>query len=415
MRYLTAQECKARVAKGGNQQVRAAPSLYLRVQGASAAWQFRAKFEGKSRFLGLGRFGEKTLAIASQEAAALRERVKAGENVFDSPHPAPAVASRAAGGAPAGDTFQEVAEAHIKSHRVGWKNSKHAAQWENTLKTYAFPRLGSMRCRDIKTDDVLAVLEPIWKEKHETATRVRMRIEAILDAAKARGMRNPDSSNPAAWKGHLKLLLPTISKAKRVQHHAAMPYPEVPAYVQSLSEQSSMSASALRFTILTACRTGEVIGARWGEFDLDAGLWKIPKGRIKAVREHWVPLSRQAVALLRALPRMDGSDVVFHSPKTGRAGEIRPLSNMAMLELLRDDFDGLTVHGFRSSFRDWAGETTAHPREVIEHALAHRIPDAAEAAYARGTLLDKRRLLMQDWADYLDTPQANAAEGAAGE
>ncbi len=405
---ITAAEVR-KLANGPDGKFRIAKGLSLRVRARSASWIFRGTWEGKESEIWIGTGESLSLHEAEAAAADLRARLRRGEDVFATKR-AEKAATKAESARVEDETFAAVAEAHIKSHRVGWKNSKHADQWENTLKTYAHPRLGSMRCRDIKTADVLAVLEPIWKEKHETATRVRMRIEAILDAAKARGMRDPDSSNPAAWKGHLKLLLPTISKAKRVQHHAAMPYAEVPAYAQTLCEQSSMSASALRFTILTACRTGEVIGARWGEFDLDAGLWKIPKERMKALREHWVPLPSQATALLRALPRMDGSDVVFHSPKTGRAGEIRPLSNMAMLELLRDDCEGLTVHGFRSSFRDWAGETTAHPREVIEHALAHRIPDAAEAAYARGTLLDKRRLLMQDWADYLDAPREATSE-----
>lgn len=240
---------------------------------------------------------------------------------------------------------------------------------------------------------MLAALTPIWSDKHETATRVRQRIEAVLSAAKARGLRFGE--NPAAWRGHLDALLPTISKRKRVEHHAAMPWQDVPAFMAELRSRQSMSGWALQFTILTACRTGEVIGARWGEIDLERALWVVPAARMKAHVEHRVPLAEPALALLRELPRMDGSDAVFW-------GSRRPtISNMAMLELLRGMRPGLTVHGFRSAFRDWAAEATNFPAEVVEMALAHTIPNQVEAAYRRGDLLDKRRELMQAWAAYL--------------
>jgi integrase len=278
--------------------------------------------------------------------------------------------------------------------KPGWKNPKHGDQWINTLRAYAFPVFGGKAVSEVTTDDVLSALTPMWQTKHETATRVRQRIEAVLSAAKARGLRSGE--NPAAWRGHLDSLLPTISKRRRVEHHPAMPWQDVPAFMSELRLRSSMSAWALQFTILTARRTGEVIGARWPEIDLRAGLWTIPAARMKAQREHRVPLSHQALALLKALPRTDGSDAVFW-------GARKPtISNMAMLELLRGMRPGMTVHGFRSSFRDWAAESTSFPSEVIEMPLAHTIGNQVEAAYRRGDLLDKRRELMQAWAGYLE-------------
>ncbi len=399
MRNLNTQKCLALARKGGESETRVAPSLYLRVRGGSADWQFKGMRDGKAQRVTIGRFDSVPLVDAVAQAADLRLRFKRGENVFAIP-----VAATQTGG----DTFREVAEDLIQAMRPGRKNAKHADQWSNTLETYAYPLLGPMRVSEISTEHVLAVLSPIWNEKHETATRVRMRMEAVLRAAKARRLRTGE--NPAAWRDNLQALLPTISKKRRVVHHAAMPYADVPAYMHLLSTQTSISANALRLAILTACRTGEVIGATWPELDLDGALWTIPERRMKAQREHRVPLSRQAIALLRALPRMDGSDVVFWSPKSGPNGEVRPLSNMAMLELLRGDHDGMTVHGFRSSFRDWAAEATPFPSEVVEMALAHVVANQVEAAYRRGDLLDKRRELMQDWADHLDRLKAGGAD-----
>ncbi|MGE0106499.1 MAG: tyrosine-type recombinase/integrase [Thiomonas sp.] len=252
---------------------------------------------------------------------------------------------------------------------------------------------------EVTTADVLAVLRAIWSDKHETATRVRQRIEAVLSAAKARGLRSGE--NPAAWRGHLDAVLPTISKRRRVEHHPAMAWADLPAFMAELRQRSSMSAWALQFTILTACRTGEVIGAQWPEIDLDAGLWTIPANRMKAQREHRVPLTPAVVDLLRALPRQDGGAVFWGARKPA-------ISNMAMLELLRGMRPGLTVHGFRSAFRDWAAESTSFPSEVVEMALAHTIANQVEAAYRRGDLLEKRRELMQAWADYLDKLKAGA-------
>lgn len=397
---ITAQAAKR--LSGIDGMHRAGPGLYLRVRGGSALWMCRFMQAGKAHEISLGAFSSLTLAAAVAQAADLRARLRAGEalparspNRPAEPVPAPVAPT----------TFRDVSERLWESMRPGWKNPKHAEQWISTLRMYAFPIFGDKSVGEVVTDDVLATLEPIWQDKHETATRVRQRIEAVLSAAKARGLRSGE--NPAAWRGHLDALLPTISKKRRVVHYPAMLFGDVPAFMCELRQRSNMSAWALQFAILTACRTGEVIGARWREFDLQSGLWVVPAERMKAQREHRVPLARQALELLRALPRMDGSDVVFWGGKARKprpdlpAGAIAPISNMAMLQLLRGTRPGLTVHGFRSSFRDWAAENTAFPAEVVEMALAHTIQNQVEAAYRRGDLLDKRRELMRDWADYL--------------
>ena len=367
---------------------RVAPGLYLRVRGPSASWIFRAMVDGRDRDLSLGPFESISLAEAAAKAAELRLRVKRGEGVavFGARAQAAAAAERE-------DTFRRVAEIYIETKRAGWKNAKHAAQWSSTLETYAYPRIGEKPVADITADHVLDVLLPIWVSKNETALRLRGRIESILDAARVRGLRS--GPNPATYQGNLELLLPEVSRRARIVHHAAMAWRNLPAFMSELRQRANMSAWALQCTILTACRTGEVIGARWPEIDLDGALWAIPAARMKARREHRVPLSPQAVELLRALPRMDESDMVFW-------GARKPtISNMAMLELLRGMRPGLTVHGFRSAFRDWAAENTTFPAEVVEMALAHTIANQVEAAYRRGDLLEKRRELMQAWSDYL--------------
>lgn len=370
---------------------RVAPGLYLRVASASSAyWMLRySKTVGgkvKTTEMSLGRHADMTLAQAVAKATELRSVRR--ESGID-----PRTIHR--GQFESGSTFESVARDLIASKRAGWKNAKHAAQWETTLLTYAYPVIGDRDVADVDTAAVLEVLRPIWSTKHETATRLRQRIEAVLTAAKVRGLRSGE--NPAAWRGHLAALLPTIPKKARVRHHPAMPWQELPAYMAELRQRDSVSARALEFTILTACRTGEVIGACWDEIDLDHAVWIIPKERMKAKIAHRVALTAATVDLVRALPRRDKTDWVFWAL---RKGEPYRLSNMAMLELLRGMRPGLTVHGFRSTFRDWAGETTHHPREIIEHALAHQIPDAAEAAYRRGDALERRRALMRDWSEY---------------
>ena len=293
-------------------------------------------------------------------------------------------------------TFSQAAERYINANRSEWRNAKHGEQWANTLKTYADPIIGKLDVSEIETAHIVSILEPIWSTKTETAKRVRGRIENVLDWATFAKFRKGD--NPARWRGHLDKALPRPSKVAKSVSHPAMPYPALSAFVARLREREGVSARALEFTILTAARTGEVIGAKWGEFNLDGKIWTIPAERMKAQKEHDVPLSARAVEILKALPRE--GEYVFPGARAKK-----PLSNMAMLELLRGmhGTTGLVVHGFRSTFRDWAGEMTAHPREVIEHALAHQLADKAEKAYQRGTLLPKRVRLMDDWAKFCAT------------
>ena len=297
-------------------------------------------------------------------------------------------------------TFDQCAAAYIEAHRAGWKNAKHITQWENTISTYASPIIGKLPVAVIDTPLVMKIVEPIWQTKTETASRLRGRIEAILDWATVRELRQGD--NPARLRGHLDHLL-----AKRLAsargHHAALPFVEIGAFMADLRKQEGIAAKALEFAIHAAARTGEVIGARWEEFDLTAGVWTIPAERMKAKKEHRVPLSARVIALLG--DQDEPGAFVFSGRRAGQ-----PLSNMAlMMTLRRMGRADLTAHGFRSTFRDWAGEVTAYPREVIEHALAHQLKDKAEAAYARGSLFDKRRRLMTDWANYCDQPGATSA------
>jgi len=292
-------------------------------------------------------------------------------------------------------TFEAAATMYIDTMRPSWKNEKHAQQWSNTLRTYAFPKLGQTACADITTEAVLSVLKPIWVAKNETATRLRGRIESVMDWAIASGHRSGE--NPAAWKGKLAHLLPAISKSDRVVHHAAMPYADIPEFIGQFQSNPSISAKALLFCILTVTRTNETIGAQWSEFDLKAGVWVIPKERMKLKREQRVPLAPEVIQLLKSIERSSDIDFVFSSREQNK-----PISNMAMLNFLKGTLQrtDLTVHGFRSTFRDWAAEVTSHRREVIEQSLAHSLADASEAAYQRGDYLDKRRLLMNDWATY---------------
>jgi integrase len=295
-----------------------------------------------------------------------------------------------------------MADQLIESMQDAWRNEKHRAQWTMTLRDYAKP-LRSRPVNGITTEDVLAVLQPIWRTKPETASRLRGRIERVLDAAKARGYRSGE--NPAMWRGHLQRLLPPRQKLTR-GHHAAMPYEDVPALVSVLRERMDISSRALEFTILTAARSGEVFGATWGEVDLKTKIWAVPAKRMKGGREHRVPLVDRAVELLEELKPLDGEvdprDLIFPGRKAGR-----PLSNMALNMLLRRLGHGdCTVHGFRSSFRDWAGECTEFPREIAEAALAHIVGDETERAYRRGDALEKRRRLMEVWAEFLNNGKA---------
>jgi integrase len=363
--------------------------LYLWTKASGAkVWTFRHTWEGKAREAGFGSVEAVSLADAREKAATWRAAIAAGRDpMADGDVPAAAVEVPTM-------TFKACCEAYIAAHGDGWKNAKHRQQWRNTLETYAEPVCGNQPVAAVDLALVMKVLEPIWREKPETAARLRGRIEAVLDWATVRGYRQGD--NPARWRGHLSHLLPARGKVQKVEHHAALPYDQIGAFMTDLRSRPAVAARALEFAILTACRTGEVLGATWSEIDLDAKLWIIPGPRMKAGREHRAPLSEPAVELLRQRVKNGRGEFVFPG-----ARKDRPLSQMSMLMLLRRMGRGdLTAHGFRSTFRDWAEEQTSFPGSVAEAALAHAVGDKVEAAYRRGDLLEKRRELMTAWANH---------------
>lgn len=373
--------------------------LYLQVRGPeNRSWLYRFKLHGKGHLMGLGTLADVSLAEAREAAMIARKLVRQDIDPI-----AQRKAARVDAAARAGlNTFSEVAEAYIQAHEPSWRNDKHRQQWRNTLDTYAAPVLGKVPVASVDVGAVMRVLEPIWREKTETASRLRGRIESVLDYATARGWRTGD--NPARWRGHLDNLLPNRSKVASVEHHAALPWQQIGAFMADLAKQVGASALALRFLILTATRTNETLGARWSEIGLTAKVWTVPATRMKANREHRVPLSDAALAVLTdaATMRISGAAGAFVFPGA-KAG--KPLSNMALLMLLRRmERDDLTAHGFRSTFRDWAAESTNHPRDVAEQALAHSLPDKVEAAYRRGDLIEKRRRLMADWGTFCGQP-----------
>lgn len=370
-------------------------NLYLRVSSnLTKTWAFYYKKDGKRTEMGLGSCGNISLEQAREKAAELRKQIAAGIDPLGERQRQEA--ERKAHNAKM-MTFQQCAEAYINAHKAGWKNPKHIQQWQNTLSQYAFPAFGDLDVKAIDTGLITKCLEPIWLTKNETAGRVRGRIESVLDWATARKYRTGE--NPARWRGHLDKLLAKPSKVQKTEHHKALPFVEVNSFIQQLRQQEGIAAKCLEFTILTAARTGESIGATWDEIDLVSKTWVIPAVRMKAEREHRVPLSGHALNILDYMASVRTNDYVFPGTKKG-------LSNMAMLTLLRRmDRADVTVHGFRSSFRDWAAESTAYPSEVVEMALAHAIKNQVEAAYRRGDLLVKRSKLMEDWARYCNTPR----------
>lgn len=366
--------------------------LWLQVSlSGSKSWVFRFALAGKRREMGLGAVHTVTLPEARARAKECRYLLLEGKDPLEARRAARLAEELERAKAM---TFDQCAAAYIAAHRSGWKNAKHASQWENTLRAYASPIIGKLPVALIDTALVVKVLQPIWTTKTETATRLRGRIESILDWATVSRYRQGD--NPARWRGHLDNLLADPGRSKRTKHHPALPWQEMGAFMATLRGQDGIAAKALEFAILTACRSGEVRLAVWSEFDLDAALWVIPAERMKAKREHRVPLSSAVLDLLKALPRM--GEQVFPGTKLGKS-----LSDMSLTAVLRRMERGdITVHGFRSSFRDWCAESVANsfPREVCEHALAHSLPDKVEAAYRRGDLIEKRVMLMQAWADY---------------
>lgn len=368
--------------------------LQLLVKDTGArSWVYRFMLKGKSRDIGLGAAGPGGISLADARdlATVLRLKVKAGIDPLEERQQAEATAKAAEQAAKvAGVTFKAMAETHIAANKGSWRNAKHKQQWENTLATYAYPVFGELPVADIDTPRVLKVLEPIWRDKPETASRLRGRIETVLDSAKARGYRQGE--NPARWRGHLAQILPARTKLSR-GHHKAMPYDAIPAFLSQLREREAIAALALEFAILTGARTGEVIGAEWGEVDLAKALWTVPPERMKAGKEHRVPLSPRVMEILGETKQL-GGQYLFPGAQRSK------LSSMAMAMLLRRMKLDVTVHGFRSAFRDWAAECTGYSHEVAEMALAHTISNAVERAYRRGDLFDKRRRLMADWATY---------------
>jgi len=377
---------KGRHADGGG--------LHLLVKDSGArSWLFRYMLNGKSHDIGLGSAGEYGISLAKARdlAAEFRVKVKAGVDPLAERHQKAVQALAATQAAQtAGITFKDVAEAYIAANEASWRNDKHRQQWRSTLATYVYPVIGDLPVADIDTAHVLKIVEPIWKSKAETASRIRGRIEAILDAAKAREYR--EGENPARWRGHIAQILPSRKRLKR-GHHKAMPYAALPAFIVELRKRRATAALALEFAILTATRTSEVLGATWAEIDLDNAIWKIPADRMKAGKEHRVPLSPRALEILAAA-RPLSENYAFSSDKGGK------LSGMAMTMLLRRMEIDATVHGFRSAFRDWAAECSSYAHDVCEMALAHAISNKAEAAYRRGDLFEKRSRLMSDWGAY---------------
>ena len=364
-------------------------------------WIFRFTLNGRHRWMGLGALHSTSLAEARDAAAEARKLLRAGIDPIEHRRVAEGqeAAALAAAVGRSSMTFDAAASAYVEAHRPAWRNAKHAAQWASTLQTYASPAFGSLPVAAIDTALVMKALTPIWTTKTETASRVRGRIEAVLSWTISMNYR--EGPNPAAWKDHLENLLPSPAKTKRVEHLAAMDYVAVPAFYDDLRTRDGAGALALRFLILTSVRSGEVRLARWSEIDLDAAIWTIDGSRMKAGVEHRVPLSSQALELLAELPR---GDLLFPGTRDGK-----PLSDMTLTAILRRQNLGVTAHGFRSSFRIWAAERTVFPREIAEEALAHRLPDRVEAAYRRTDFLERRRMLMQSWSDFVCSPKLPAA------
>jgi integrase len=378
--------------------------LYLQVtSGGAKSWIFRFKLRGRAREMGLGSLHSVPLAAAREAAAACRRQLAAGIDPIEARKVERSAAALEAARAV---TFRQAAEAYIAAHRAGWRNEKHAAQWESTLASYAYPSFGSLPVQAVDVALVMKAVEPIWKTKTETASRLRGRIESVLDWAKSRGYRAGE--NPACWRGHLENLLPPRSKVRRVQHHPALPDAQMGAFMAALRAQEGTAALAMQFAILTAARSGEVRGATWEELDIVGAVWTIPAHRMKAGKEHRVPLSLAALAvldrakLLHTSGQLPPKGFVFPGGRRGR-----PLSDTSLTAVLRRmKRNNVTTHGFRSSFRDWAAERTSYPREVAEMALAHTIENKVEAAYRRGDLYEKRRQLMAAWARYCARPEA---------
>lgn len=369
--------------------------LYLRVKPNGAkGWIYRFKLNGRSRDMGLGTYPDTGLAEAREEAAKARKLVNAGEDPIEQ-RKAEQAAQTAEVDAPKGIAFREAASAYIAAHEPSWRNEKHRYQWKATLRDYAEPVIGAKQVDEISVEDVLAILEPIWSEKPETANRLRGRIESVLDWSAARGYRN--GPNPALWRGNLKHLLPSQKRIATVKHHAALPYADMPEFMEKLRKRDALAARALEFCILTCVRVSECLNATWDEFDIKGRVWTIPGKRMKAGKEHRVPLTEEGAQILTELAGSSDGRYVFPGSRKGR-----PLSNMAFAMLMRRmGYNDITAHGFRSTFRDWSAEQTSAPREIAELCLAHTVGNAVERAYRRSDLFEKRRELLNQWAEFL--------------
>lgn len=393
---ISALETK-RLIKPGMHFVGGVPGLALQVLPTGGrTWILRATIASKRRDMGLGGYPEVTLARAREKAAQYREQIRSGRNPL-----AESQAAKAAQRATISMTFNEAAEKFIESQQSSWSSPKHAAQWQSTLAQYASPSIGKLDVSQISLAHVLKILEqPIgsegkfWEVRTETASRLRGRIEKVLDWAKGRGLRSGD--NPAAWRGNLEAQLPKSTKIKKIEHHPAVRLDEMRAFMKALHQREGVAAHALEFAILTAARSGEVRGATWNEIDELNGIWIIPAQRMKAGKEHRVPLSHRALKLLKSLPRFEDTELIFPSPRGGK------LSDMTLTSVMRRMDRHEVPHGFRSTFRDWAAERTNYPRDLAEMALAHAISNAVEAAYRRGDMLEKRREMMIEWSDFID-------------
>lgn len=385
-----------RLSTPGNHAVGGVAGLYLYVNDSAArSWILRIMVGGKRRHMGLGGFPDVSLSQAKEKARKARDDVSAGiDPILERQRVAMQLRAQQA----IEKTFEQAALGYLAAHGDSWKNPKHRAQWESTLKTYAYPIMGSLSVRDIVQEHVLNVLEPIWKIKNETASRLRGRIETVLDWATVRKYRSGD--NPARWKGHLDKLLPAPSKVKKVEHHRAVPFKELSTFMTGLAQRDGNAARALEFAVLTAARSGEVRGATWSEINFETEVWTVPADRMKAKKEHRVPLSAAAIQVMKKAVRLEDSDLIFPAPRGSM------LSDMSLTAVMRRMKVDAVPHGFRSTFRDWAGECTTYPRDIAEQALAHALENKVEAAYRRGDALEKRRSMMKDWADFCSRSQS---------
>jgi integrase len=376
--------------------------LYLQVRSeTSKSWLLKYSMDKRAREMGLGSAFDFSLAEAREQRDTLRKLIKRGIDPLEQR----AVEKQAKKlEAAKAITFRDAAARFIKDNRSGWKNAKHAAQWEATLKTYAYPVIGDLPVQSVDTALVMKILDPIWSAKTETASRVRGRIETVINAAKAR--EEFSGENPARWRGHLEAILPKQSKVSKVKNHPALPYAELPTFMQDLRKREGIAAAALEFQILTASRPGNAVGARWAEIDLAGAVWTIAGENMKGGKDHKVPLSAAALAVLDRMEKIRNGEFVFYG-----ADPKRPLSDAATGAVLdRMSRADIVPHGFRSTFRTWVGEKTSFPREVAEKALAHLVGDETERAYDRGDMFEKRRLLMDAWAAFATSDPARSAD-----